>query len=415
MSGTAVEPSPSAPSTDTPIARGGLAGYARQWVDNVRAGDLGILPILVGIIVIGIYFQARNSNFLTAGNFVNLIAQMSPFAIIGMGMVFVLLLGEIDLSVGYVSGMGGVVAAVLLEPGKGQWPTWLALVAAIGTGVGIGLFQGFFVSRIGVPSFVVTLAGLLAWNGVVLQVIGSKGTIVIQDKLVIGLANDNLSHTLAWIVLIVSVALYLGVQLATVYRRRQAGLANVPMALIAIRTVLLAGIGIFVVEWADTDRGIPYVGLLMLVLLVFWTFVATRTRFGRHIYAVGGNAEAARRAGISVKNVKLVVFAICSAMAALGGIVLASRLSSVDTSTGGGTVLLYSIAACVIGGTSLFGGRGKVSSAILGAIVIAMIDNGLGLLNVSAGTKFVITGIVLLAAVTLDSLSRRKSVASGRA
>jgi D-xylose transport system permease protein len=179
--------------------------------------------------------------------------------------------------------------------------------------------------------------------------------------------------------------------------------------------VFLAAIGIFVVEWADTDRGIPYVGLLMLVMLVFWTFIATRTRFGRHVYAVGGNAEAARRAGISVKNVKLVVFAICSAMAALGGIVLASRLSSVDTSTGGGTVLLYSIAACVIGGTSLFGGRGKVNSAILGAIVIAMIDNGLGLLNVSAGTKFVVTGVVLLAAVTLDSLSRRKSVASGRA
>jgi D-xylose transport system permease protein len=412
---TAVQPSPGAPPADAPVVRGGLAGYARQWVENVRAGELGILPILVGIIVIGIYFQARNSNFLTAGNFVNLIAQMSPFAVIGMGMVFILLLGEIDLSVGYVSGMGGVIAAVLLEPGKGQWPTWLALIAAIGTGVGIGVFQGFFVSRIGVPSFVVTLAGLLAWNGVVLQIIGSKGTIVIQDKLVIGLANDNLSHGLAWIVLIASVALYLGVQIATVFRRRQAGLANVPIALIAIRTAIIGGLGIFVVEWADTDRGIPYVGLLMLVALVFWTFIATRTRFGRHVYAVGGNAEAARRAGISVANVRLVVFGISGGMAALGGIILASRLSSVDTSTGGGSTLLYSIAACVIGGTSLFGGRGAVRSAILGAIVIAMIDNGLGLLNVSAGTKFVVTGIVLLAAVTLDSLSRRRSAASGRA
>jgi D-xylose transport system permease protein len=415
MSGTAIEPSPSAPAADAPIARGGLRGYVDQWWDNVRGGELGVLPIIVGIVVIGIYFQARNSNFLTAGNFVNLIAQMSPFAIIGMGLVFVLLLGEIDLSVGYVSGMGGVVAAVLLEPGNGQWPTWLALLAAIGTGVGIGLFQGFFISRIGVPSFVVTLAGLLAWNGVVLQVIGNKGTIVIQDKVVIGLANDNMSHSLAWIVLVASVALYLGVQLSTVYRRRQAGLPNVPYSLIAIKTVLLAGIGIFVVEWADTDRGIPYVGLLMLVLYVFWTFISTRVRFGRHIYAVGGNAEASRRAGISVPNVRLVVFAISGGMAALGGIVLASRLSSVDTSTGGGSVLLYSIAACVIGGTSLFGGRGKVSSAILGAVVIAMIDNGLGLLNVSAGTKFVVTGVVLLAAVTLDSLSRRRSEASGRA
>src|SRR5213080_5344425 len=171
MSGTAVEPSPSAPSTDTPIARGGLTGYARQWIDNVRAGDLGILPILVGIIVIGIYFQARNSNFLTAGNFVNLIAQMSPFAIIGMGMVFVLLLGEIDLSVGYVSGMGAVTAAVLLEPDGNQTATWVAVLAALGVGAAIGFIQGFFVSRVGVPSFVVTLAGLLGWNGVVLLII----------------------------------------------------------------------------------------------------------------------------------------------------------------------------------------------------------------------------------------------------
>ena len=415
MSTQAVEPSPSAPATDAPVAQGGLAGYARQWLDNVRGGDLGVLPILIGIVAIGIYFQTRNSNFLTAGNFVNLIAQMSPFAIIGMGTVFILLLGEIDLSIGYVSGMGGVVAAVLLEPGSGQWPTWLGLTAAIATGVAIGLFQGLFVSRLGVPSFVVTLAGLLAWNGVVLQVVGNKGTIVIQDKIVIGLANDNMSHGLAWIVLIGSVALYLGVQLATVYRRRQAGLANVPLALVAIKTVLLAAVGVFVVEWADQSRGIPYVGLLMLVLYVFWTFIATRVRFGRHVYAVGGNAEASRRAGISVKNVRLVVFGISGGMAALGGIVLASRLSSVDTSTGGGSVLLYSIAACVIGGTSLFGGRGKVRSAILGAVVIAMIDNGLGLVNVSAGTKFVVTGIVLLAAVTLDSLSRRRSEASGLA
>jgi D-xylose transport system permease protein len=412
---TTVETPPPATGRPAEAPQAGLQDYFKRWLGNVRAGELGALPIIVGIVVIGIYFQSRNSNFLTAGNFVNLIAQMSPFAVIGMGTVFILLLGEIDLSIGYVSGMGGVVAAVLLEPGSGQWPTWLALIAALGTGCAIGLFQGFFVARLGVPSFVVTLAGLLAWNGVVLQVIGSKGTIVIQDKVVIGLANDNMSHTLAWIVLIGSVALYLGVQLATVYRRRQAGLSNVPITLIALKTVVLTAIGIFVVEWADTDRGIPYVGLLMLVLLVFWTFVATRVRFGRHVYAVGGNAEAARRAGINVAGIRLAVFAISGTMAALGGIILASRLSSVDTSTGGGSVLLYSIAACVIGGTSLFGGRGAVRSAILGAIVIAMIDNGLGLLNVSAGTKFIITGIVLLAAVTLDSLSRRRSAAAGKA
>jgi D-xylose transport system permease protein len=392
----------------------GLGAYVRNWLDQVRGGELGSIPIVVAIVVIAIYMQARNSNFLTAGNFVNLIAQMSPFAVIGMGLVFVLLLGEIDLSVGYVSGMGGVIAAVLLQPDGSQWPTWLAIGAALAVGCAIGLGQGFFVAKLGVPSFVVTLAGLLGWNGVVLQVIGSKGTIVIQDNFVNGLANNYLSHTLAWVIGVGAVAGWLLVQVLTVYRRRQAGLQNVPWVIIAARTLAVLAATIFVIEWADTDRGIPYVGLIMLGLLLGLTFLATRTRFGRHVYAVGGNAEAARRAGINVAGIRLAVFALCSTMAALGGIILASRLNSVDTSTGGGSILLYSIAACVIGGTSLFGGRGTVKSAVLGAIVVAMIENGLGLLNVSAGTKFIVTGIVLLAAVTLDSVSRRRSAAAGR-
>jgi D-xylose transport system permease protein len=411
---TAVE-TPPPPAEQVEEQRPGFGGYIQKWLDDVRGGELGALPIVVGIIVIAIYMQARNSHFLTAGNFVNLIAQMSPYAVIGMGLVFVLLLGEIDLSVGYVSGMGGVIAAVLLEPGHGQWPTWAAVVVALAVGCGIGLFQGFFIARLGVPSFVVTLAGLLAWNGVVLQVIGSRGTIVIQDSFVNGLANNYISHELAWVLGVGSVAAWLGVQAMTVYRRRQAGLQNTPWSIILLRTGLVLAATIFVIQWADTDRGIPWVGAIMLGLLVILTFLAQRTRFGRHVYAVGGNAEAARRAGINVAGVKLAVFALCSTMAALGGLILASRLNSVDTNTGGGSVLLYSIAACVIGGTSLFGGRGTVKSAILGAIVVAMIENGLGLLNVSAGTKFIVTGIVLLAAVTLDSLSRKRSAAAGRA
>jgi D-xylose transport system permease protein len=387
----------------------------RSWWVGVRSGELGALPIVVGIVVIGIYFQTRNSHFLTAGNFVNLIAQMAAITVIGMGMVFVLLLGEIDLSVGYVSGMGGVVAAVLLIPDHNQWPTWAAITMALLCGIGIGLLQGSFVAYIGVPSFVVTLAGLLGWNGVVLQVIGSRGTIVIQDKVINGLANDYMSHKLAWAVLVISIAGFAAQQGLTVYRRSQAGLANRPWSLIGLKIGAVAAAGIFVVEWADTDRGIPYVGLVMLVLYVFWSFISMRTRFGRYVYAVGGNAEAARRAGINVARIRLLVFAISGFMAALGGLILASRLSSVDTSTGSGSILLYSIAAAVIGGTSLFGGRGSVKSAVLGAIVIAMIDNGLGLVNVSAGTKYIVTGVVLLAAVTLDSVSRRKSAASGRA
>jgi D-xylose transport system permease protein len=414
MSTAAAETPPGVPAPAAEEA-GGVGEYARERWDSLRAGDLGILPILIGIVVIGAYFQYRNSNFLSAGNFVNLIVQMSPFAIIGMGMVFVLLLGEIDLSVGYVSGMGAVTAAVLLEPDGNQTSTWVAVLAALAVGAAIGFIQGFFVSRVGVPSFVVTLAGLLGWNGVVLLIIGSKGTLVIQDKFINGLANDTMSQGLAWVVAIASVGLYIAMQASTVFRRRKFDLPNPPWSIIVLKTLVIAVLAFGVVGWANQDRGVPYVGLLMLGLLLFWTYISTRTRFGRHVYSVGGNAEASRRAGISVPNIKLAVFMIMGVMAAIGGLVLASRLSSVDTNTGGGSVLLYSIAAAVIGGTSLFGGRGNVRSAVLGAIVIAMIDNGLGLINVSAGTKFVVTGIVLLAAVTLDSLSRKRIVASGRA
>ena len=407
-------PAEERPARAVQAPRETIGTAAREWWLGVKGGELGALPIVIGIIVIAIYFQSRNSQFLTAGNFVNLIAQMAAITVIGMGMVYVLLLGEIDLSVGYVSGMAGVTAAVLLRPDGSQWPTWAAIAMALGCGLAIGLFQGSFVAFIGVPSFVVTLAGLLGWNGVVLQVIGDKGTIVIQDKVINGLANDYMSHTLAWAVLIVSIACFALQQALTVHRRNQAGLVNRPWSLIILKIAVVAAAGIFVVEWADTDRGIPYVGLVMLVLYVFWTFIANRTRFGRYVYAVGGNAEAARRAGVNVARIRLAVFGISGFMAGVGGLILASRLSSVDTSTGGGSILLYSIAAPVIGGTSLFGGRGNVRSAVLGAIVIAMIDNGLGLVNVSAGTKFVVTGVVLLAAVTLDSVSHRRSAATGR-
>lgn len=388
-----------------------LTDSVRNWISGVRAGELGALPIVVGIIVIAIYFEARNSNFLTAGNFVNLIAQMSATAVIGMGMVFVLLLGEIDLSAGYVSGVGAVISAVLLNH---AWPDGPAILFGLLTGLAIGTLQGFFFAKLNVPSFVVTLAGMLGWNGVLILVIGGAGTIVIQDKIINGLANDYAAHWLSWLVLAAAVGGFAAQQLLTVRRRAMVGLPNRPWSLLAIRFLVLAVAGAFIVIWANDDRGVPYVGLVLVGLFIMWTFVANRTRFGRYVYAVGGNAEAARRAGISVSLIRMSVFAISGTMAALGGLVLASRLSSVDDSTGGGTILLYSIAAAVIGGTSLFGGRGNVRSAVLGAILISMIDNGLGLLNVSAGTKFIVTAIVLLAAVTLDSVARRRSAAAGR-
>ncbi|MEA2247110.1 MAG: D-xylose transport system permease protein [Solirubrobacteraceae bacterium] len=418
MSTTApVETSDAAPA-GVPGAPAGesLGQYARRWWQGVRSGDLGSMPIIVGLILIAIVFQSQNDRFLTAGNFVNLIVQMAPFAVIGMGIVFVLLLGEIDLSIGYVSGVAGVATALLMLPdGSNVLGAGPAMFIALALGLGIGVLQGLIITKVGVPSFVVTLAGLLGWNGVVLLLIGSKGTVIIQNDFVIGFANDFLPTAAAWIVVLAGVALYAGVLLSQARARRAAGLPNEPVSLVALRVGGLAAAGVIVVAVANQDRGIPYVFLVITGLYILWTYVLNRTRFGRHVYAVGGNAEAARRAGINVDNVKIACFAICSMMAALGGIILASRLRSIDTNSGGGTILLYSIAAAVIGGTSLFGGRGHVKSAVLGALVIASIDNGLGLLGLSSGTKFVITGLVLLAAVTVDSLSRRGRAQAGRA
>ena len=417
MTTTPVETSDAAPVGVPAGAEGeSLGAYARRWWSGVRAGELGSLPIIVGLILIAIIFQSQNDRFLTAGNFVNLIVQMAAITILGMGIVFVLLLGEIDLSIGFVSGVAGVTTALLMIPdGSNEFPAIPAIAVALLAGLAIGTLHGLLITKIGIPSFVVTLAGLLAWNGVVLLLIGDKGTVIIQNDLVVGFANDFLPDVTAWIVLIAGIALYAGILLMSYRSRRAAGLPAEPMALLALRIAGLAAAGIVVVAVANQDRGIPYVFLVITALYILWTYVLNRTRFGRHIYAVGGNAEAARRAGINVDNVRITCFAICSLMAALGGIVLASRLRSIDTNSGGGDLLLNSIAAAVIGGTSLFGGRGHMKSAVLGALVIASITNGLGLLGLSAGTRFVITGLVLLAAVAVDSLSRRGRAQAGRA
>jgi len=392
-----------------------VAAYARSWWVGVKSGDLGSLPILVGLIIIAVVFQTQNDRFLTAGNFVNLLVQTAPYAVIAMGVTFVLLLGEIDLSIGFVSGVGGVLTALLLTPDGNELPTWLTLLVVFAVGLGIGTLHGLIITKIGVPSFVVTLAGLLAWNGVVLLLIGSRGTVILQNDFIIGVANDFLDPGVAWVLAIVCVALYAAVQLTRAINRRRRGLRVDPTVIVALRIAGLAAALAVVVGVANEDRGVPYAAVLVGALLVFWTFVLNRLRFGRHIYAVGGNAEAARRAGINVDNVRIACFALCSFMAVVGGIVLASRLRSVDTNTGGGQALLYPIAAAVIGGTSLFGGRGTMKAAILGALVMISIDNGLGLLGLSSGTKFVLTGAVLLLAVTVDSVSRRGRESSGRA
>jgi D-xylose transport system permease protein len=330
-------------------------------------------------------------------------------------VTFALLLGEIDLSIGFVSGVGGVLTAILLTPDGNELPTPVVLAVALGAGLAIGTLHGLIITKVGVPSFVVTLAGLLAWNGIVLLLIGSRGTVILQNDFVIGLANDFLAPATAWLLGLVCVGLYAAVQLSGARARSKAGLDTDPALIVLLRVAGLAAALAVVIAVANEDRGIPYAGVVVAGLFVFWTYVLNRTRFGRHIYAVGGNAEAARRAGIDVDRVRIACFAIVSFMAVLGGIILASRLRSVDTNTGGGQALLYPIAAAVIGGTSLFGGRGTMKAALLGALVMLSIDNGLGLLGLSSGTKFVLTGAVLLLAVTVDSISRRGREHSGRA
>jgi D-xylose transport system permease protein len=413
MSAVASQPAGTPPSA--PPSPAGVGEYARRWVSDVKSGELGSLPIIVGLIIIAIVFQSQNSNFLTAGNFVNLIVQSAPYAILGMGVVFVLLLGEIDLSVGFVSGVAGVITAILLTPDGSQVATPIAIALALASGLAIGTLHGVLFAKIGIPSFVVTLAGLLAWNGVVLLLIGSRGTVILQDNFTIGLANNFMSDAAAWLLALIATAIYAGIQLNEVRVRSKAGLDKEPMLLVGLRIGVVGVLLLVLVAVCNQDRGIPWVLVVVGVLFLFWTFVLVRTRFGRHIYAVGGNVEAARRAGINVDRIRIAVFALCSFMAAIGGIVLASRLRSVDTNSGGGSLLLYSIAAAVIGGTSLFGGRGHMKSALLGALVIGSIDNGLGLLGLGAGTKFVITGGVLLLAVTVDSFAKRNRAQSGRA
>jgi D-xylose transport system permease protein len=392
-----------------------VGAYARRWWVDVKSGELGSLPIVLGLIIICLVFQTQNDRFLTAGNFVNLIVQTAPYAVIAMGVTFALLLGEIDLSIGFVSGVGGVLTAILLTPDGNELPTVIVMIIVLAAGLGIGTFHGLIITKIGVPSFVVTLAGLLAWNGVVLLLIGSRGTVILQNDFVIGLANNFMAPEAAWVLAIACIALYAAVQLTRAVSRRRAGLQTDPTVIVGLRIGGVAAALIIVVAVCNQDRGLPYVALVVGGLFLIWTYVLNRTRFGRHIYAVGGNAEAARRAGINVDNVRIACFAFCSFMAVIGGIILASRLRSVDTNTGGGQALLYPIAAAVIGGTSLFGGRGTMKAAILGALVMLSIDNGLGLLGLSSGTKFVLTGGVLLLAVTVDSISRRGRAQSGRA
>jgi D-xylose transport system permease protein len=393
----------------------------RAW-NNLRSGELGSAPIVFGIVAITIFFYVKSSTYVGASNFNNLIVQMAGVTIIAYGVVFVLLLGEIDLSIGSVSGVCAVFAAELqlagsghVLPGSDLVQGLLCIAVAIGAGAVIGAFQGSFVALIGVPSFVVTLAGLLAWQGVLFKAL-PESVITIQNSTINNVAGYYFSHKDGWIIAGIVSLLYAVTAFGGVIGRRRAKIATGNLPLVILKVLAVTGIAFFIVYKSNTDpgRGLPLAGVLVVALLVFWTFIAKRTTFGRHIYAVGGNAEAARRAGINVARIRIIVFAISGAMAALGGIVFAARVNGVNLSSGGGDTLLNAISAAVIGGTSLFGGRGYVRSALLGGLIIAMISNGIDLVGYSPATKLITTGVILLLAVTLDTISRRRLEASGR-
>lgn len=390
-----------------------LAAAVRAWWIRVRAGELGNLPIVIGLLAITIIFTMLNERFLSSVNFVNLIVQTAPLAVIAMGVTFVLIIAEVDLSVGYLSGVSAVVLARLL--GEQGLPVLAAILLVLLVGALAGFFQGYLVAKVGLPSLIVTLGGLVGFNGLVLILIGGRGTIVMQDDLVIAITNRYLPMALAIALVVGGVVAYAGVLLGRRRRRLAVGLNPDPLSLGVLRLGLVLVLGLAAVVFAAQSRGVPYVALLLAVLLVVLTVVLTRTSFGRHVFAVGGNPEAARRAGIELVRVRIACFMISGTMAALGGIVFASRLRSVDTGAGGGQIELNAIAAAVIGGTSLFGGRGAVSSALFGAFVIMGVDNGMGLLGLSSGAKFVVTAVVLLVAVLVDSVARRGQRRSGLA
>ena len=397
-----------------------LGQYWQGYLNKLRAGDVGSLPAILGLVVLLVVFTiASPGTFLSTFNLANLLTQAGSICVLAMGIGFVLLLGHIDLSAGVIGGVGaGIMAEMLL---KGL-PWYLTVLIALAVGVVMGIFTGVLVSAVGIPSFVVTLATFLAYQGVLLWIIGTGGTVPINNDVIFAISNGNMPVVLGWIVVIASIAAYAGINLIVYQRRRAANLVTPPLQVILLRIAVIAVLLLGATFLLSQNRskgaivleGIPWIAPIVGVLLVFWTFVQNRTAFGRHVYAVGGNAEAARRAGIRVGNITIACFVISSAMAVASGIIAASRLSSVTPDAGAGNTLLYAVAAAVIGGTSLFGGKGKARDAIIGGLVIAVIDNGLGLLGLQAYIKYIVTGLVLLLAASVDAISRRRRAGAGR-
>jgi D-xylose transport system permease protein len=397
-----------------------LGDSVRAYVQRVRGGDMGALPSVLGLVVLFIVFAIANDRFLSNLNLANLATQAAPIIILAMALVPVLLLGDIDLAAGVTGGTSAAVMGLLIVKHDQSWV--LAVVGALVTGAVIGLIIGVLVSKLGIPSFVVTLAFFLGLQGVLLKLIGEGGSVRIDQEVISGIANSNMSVLAGWISAVVIVAAFAALSLLRQRNKIAKGLQHPPTAVVVAQIVVLAVILLIVAFILNQNRsvndnfpikGIPYAIPLVVVLLIVWTFVLGRTTWGRHVYAVGGNAEAARRAGISVDRIRISVYVASSSMAALSGIVAASYVGKVSTSSGGGNTLLYAVGAAVIGGTSLFGGKGKATNAVIGGLVIATIANGLGLLAQASWINFVVTGGVLLLAASVDAISRRRRSATG--
>ena len=393
--------------------------YVKIWWTRVRNGESGALPVILGLVVIVVYFQARSSLFLSAGNLVNLIEQAAWIVTLGMAEVFVLLLGEIDLSIGYTSAIGAVFTCwLLVPPDPAPWP--LAVLVGLAFPALFGLVEGVIITSLRLPSFVVTLAGQLAALGILLSIIntaapGSGGTIRLYNNVLNDIENGAMSPLTGWIVTAAAVVLGGALMLTRDSRRRAGGLAAPPPSVTWLKVAAMAVAGVVVVLIGNTNRGVgfvvvrgvPWVILVVLVVLVAWSFLLGRTRFGRYVYAIGGNAEAARRAGINLSRIRVLAFVLAGLTAGIVGIIYASQLGSVSSNVPGGQNVLFAVAAAVIGGVSLFGGRGKMLGAVLGGVIVAVIYNGLQLLGLGASPQYIWTAVVLLAAVTIDTVARR--------
>ena len=400
------------------LMAGSVTEYLRIWFRQVRSGESGALPVIVGLVAIVLFFQLKNSLFLSAGNLVNLMTQAAFIVTLGMAEVFVLLLGEIDLAAGYTAACGAVIALWLVDENV---PWWLAILAALAATAFYGGLQGFIITRLRLPSFVVTLAGFLGLSGLLLFLInasghfGLGGVINLNSNVINDIEAGALSPAASWIVMIVLVGIAAAMMFLRDRRRRVNGLVAPPVSITLLKISVIAVAGVVVVLVGNTNRshtfipvrGLPWVVLVVLGILVVYTVLLGRTRFGRYVYAIGGNAEAARRAGVNTNRIKVIAFALCGMTAGITGIIYASYLGSISSSVQGGQNVLNAVAAAVIGGTSLFGGRGKMMDALLGGLVVGVIANGLQLLGLTATAQLMWTALVLLAAVTVDALTRR--------